>query len=172
MVPSDCTTTSPRSGQKKVAPGVSLGSGASPPTPAREAGVRGEPQTGRIRASPPQGASSTGKNVRTTSQLAEKAESIAVLKGHELTRADNARDINTALAAEGRSSCAATSRSPAQRAKEGSPRRKPGVRGLATNPSSRSGRKRRAANRTDTRLPTSGREFNRQKCAHDFSRAE
>jgi hypothetical protein len=43
-------------------------------------------------------------------QLAEKAESIGVLNGHEFTRADNARDINTALAAEGRSSCAATAR--------------------------------------------------------------
>jgi hypothetical protein len=43
-------------------------------------------------------------------EVAEKAESIAVLKGHEFTRADNARDINTALAAEGRCSCAATER--------------------------------------------------------------
>jgi hypothetical protein len=43
-------------------------------------------------------------------ELAEKIESAAVLKGHEFTRADKARDINTALAAEGCSSCAAPAR--------------------------------------------------------------
>jgi glycosyltransferase involved in cell wall biosynthesis len=40
----------------------------------------------------------------TASEPAEKVENIDVLKGHEFTRANNAKDINTALAAEGCSS--------------------------------------------------------------------